>query len=199
MPPAAPPPPPDPDEPDDLARQVVAAAVSRGVTLGTAESLTAGLVCSALGGVPGVSAVLRGGLVTYTEETKQALLGVEPAVLEAVGAVSEQVARQMAAGACRALGADLAVSTTGVAGPGPSDGVPAGTVHLAVHDRHGRDGRPAPRRGRRPAAGAGGGDGGGAGAAAHPSERVGARPRSRAVTPVLTGRGFSLELRSNPP
>ncbi len=125
-------------DPDDLARQVVALAVARGVTLGTAESLTAGLVCSSLGGVPGVSAVLRGGLVTYTWETKRALLGVEIAVLEAVGAVSEPVARQMAAGACRALDADLAVSTTGVAGPGPSEGVPAGTVHLAVHDRHGR-------------------------------------------------------------
>lgn len=117
---------------DDLARQVVTLAVARGVTIGTAESLTAGMVCATLGAVPGVSAVLRGAVVAYTWETKQALLGVDLDVLRAVGAVSEQVARQMAAGARSALGADLTVSTTGVAGPGPSEGVPAGTVHLAV-------------------------------------------------------------------
>ncbi len=124
---------------DDLAREVVTLAVSRGVTLGTAESLTAGLVCATLGAVPGVSAVLRGAVVAYTWETKQALLGVEPEMLHAVGAVSEQVAAQMVAGARRALGADLAVSTTGVAGPGPSEGVPAGTVYLAVQDVRGGD------------------------------------------------------------
>lgn len=122
---------------DDLAHEVVTLAVDRGVTLGTAESLTAGLVCATLGGVPGVSAVLRGGLVTYTWETKQSLLGVDLEVLRAVGAVSEQVAAQMVAGARRALLADLAVSTTGVAGPGPSEGVPAGTVYVAVQDARG--------------------------------------------------------------
>jgi nicotinamide-nucleotide amidase len=136
--------PPDPDEAepdqadrlagevDRLAGEVVRRAVAAGATLATAESLTAGMVCSALGAVPGVSAVLRGGVVAYTLGAKQALLGVDPEVLARHGAVSEPVARQMVAGARRALGADVAVATTGVAGPGPAEGVPAGTVHLAA-------------------------------------------------------------------
>ena len=117
---------------DALAQRVVAAAIASGTTLGTAESLTAGMVCSTLGAVPGVSAVLRGGLVTYTLATKTAVLGVDADLLAARGAVNVPVARQMVAGARRVLGADLAVATTGVAGPGPADGVPAGTVVVAV-------------------------------------------------------------------
>jgi nicotinamide-nucleotide amidase len=120
-----------------LAQRVVAAAVASGTTLATAESLTAGMVCSALGGVPGVSAVLRGGVVAYTPAAKSGLLGVEADLLAERGAVNEPVARQMAAGARHALGADLAVATTGVAGPGPADGVPAGTVFVAVQGRFG--------------------------------------------------------------
>ncbi len=115
-----------------LAAEVVRRAVASGTGLATAESLTAGMVCSALGAVPGVSAVLRGGLVTYTWDAKQQLLGVGAEVLREHGAVSEPVVRQMAAGARAALGADLVVATTGVAGPGPSEGVPAGTVWVAA-------------------------------------------------------------------
>lgn len=117
---------------DGLARDVVARAVASGTTLATAESLTAGLVASTLASVPGVSAVLRGGVVSYTDEVKAHLLGVDPGVLADLGAVSAPVAVAMAEGARRALGADLAVSTTGVAGPGPADGVPAGRVFVAV-------------------------------------------------------------------
>lgn len=122
----------DLDDLDDLAREVVGRAVASGTTLGTAESLTAGLVASTLACVPGVSAVLRGGVVSYTDEVKAHLLGVDAGVLADLGAVSAPVAVAMAEGARRALGADLAVSTTGVAGPGPAGGVPAGRVFVAV-------------------------------------------------------------------
>ncbi len=116
----------------DLAREVVARAVASGTTLATGESLTAGLVAATLASVPGVSAVLRGGVVSYTDEVKTGLLGVDPGVLRELGAVSGPVAAAMAEGARTALGAALAVSTTGVAGPGPADGVPAGRVFVAV-------------------------------------------------------------------
>lgn len=122
----------DVDDLDGLARDVVARAVASGTTLATAESLTAGLVASTLASVPGVSAVLRGGVVSYTDEVKAHLLGVDPGVLADLGAVSAPVAVAMAEGARTTLGADLAVSTTGVAGPGPADGVPAGRVFVAV-------------------------------------------------------------------
>lgn len=121
-----------PAEADRLAAEVVRRAVAAGTGLATAESLTAGTVCAALGGVPGVSAVLRGAVVAYSRAAKQQLLGVGADVLEQHGAVSEPVARQMVAGALAALDADLAVATTGVAGPGPAQGVPAGMVWLAV-------------------------------------------------------------------
>lgn len=117
---------------ETLAREVVARAAASGTTLATAESLTAGLVASTLASVPGVSAVLRGGVVSYADAVKAHLLGVDPGVLADLGAVSAPVAVAMAEGARTALGADLAVSTTGVAGPGPADGVPAGRVFVAV-------------------------------------------------------------------
>jgi nicotinamide-nucleotide amidase len=120
------------DDLADLARDVVGRAVASGTTLATAESLTAGLVAATLASVPGVSAVLRGGVVSYTDEVKARLLGVDPEVLAELGAVSAPVAAAMAEGARTALGAALAVSTTGVAGPGPADGVPAGRVFVAV-------------------------------------------------------------------
>lgn len=122
----------DPHQHDRLAAEVVRRAVAAGAGLATAESLTAGMVCAALGGVPGVSAVLRGGVVAYTWAAKQDLLGVAAGDLEEHGAVSEPVVRQMVAGARAALGADLVAATTGVAGPGPAEGVPAGTVWIAV-------------------------------------------------------------------
>ena len=122
---------------EDLARDVVARAVASGTTLATAESLTGGLVAATLASVPGVSAVLRGGVVSYTDAVKTRLLGVDPTVLVDLGAVSTPVAVAMADGARAALGADLAVSTTGVAGPGPVDGVPAGRVLVAVAGQHG--------------------------------------------------------------
>ena len=115
-----------------LPRRVVDAAAARGLRLATAESLTGGLVAARICEVPGASAVFTGGVVSYTHEVKRSLLGVDAELLEQRGAVDPEVARQMAEGALRACGADLAVATTGVAGPEPHDGQPVGTVWLGL-------------------------------------------------------------------
>ena len=116
-----------------LPEVVVALARGRGLALATAESCTGGLVGGAITSVPGASDVYAGGVVAYSNETKTALLGVDPALVEVLGAVSDAVAMAMAAGARDALGADLAVAVTGVAGPGGgTDAKPVGTVWFAV-------------------------------------------------------------------
>lgn len=105
----------------------------RGQTLATAESCTGGTIAARFTAMPGASAYFRCGVVSYSNEAKIGLLGVDPATLERFGAVSEQVARQMAEGARRAAGSDYAVATTGIAGPaGGSAGKPVGTVWIAV-------------------------------------------------------------------
>jgi len=111
---------------------VVASLVERGLTVATAESLTGGLVCAALTSVAGSSAAVRGGVVSYAIDVKADLLGVDADRLAEAGAVDAGVAAQMAAGVRRLLGADVGLATTGVAGPGPSDGMPAGTVFVAA-------------------------------------------------------------------
>lgn len=105
---------------------------ARGVTVATAESLTGGRLAAMLTSVPGSSETFLGGVVAYATELKLSLLGVPPEVVEQYGVVSAECARAMAEGARRASGATYAVSTTGVAGPGPQDGIPAGTVHVGV-------------------------------------------------------------------
>ncbi len=117
---------------DGLAGRVVAALRASGLTVATAESLTAGQVSAALADVPGASDVLRGGVVAYATDVKASVLGVDAAHLEGTGPVDAGVAIAMARGAARLLRADLGVATTGVAGPGPHDGHPAGTVFVAV-------------------------------------------------------------------
>jgi nicotinamide-nucleotide amidase len=112
--------------------RVVAALVAAGRTVSTAESLTGGLVCATLTDVPGASAVVRGAVVAYATELKARVLGVDPQLLAAGGAVQAEVARQMATGVCRVLGSDVGIATTGVAGPEPQDGRPVGTVFVAV-------------------------------------------------------------------
>jgi len=114
------------------AADLVAVLKRRGETLACAESLTGGLVCAAVTDVPGASAVLRGGVVSYATEVKASVLGVDHHLLERVGAVDAGVARQMARSACRVLGSDWGVATTGVAGPDPQDGAAVGTVFVAV-------------------------------------------------------------------
>lgn len=111
---------------------VVTMLLERGWTVGTAESLTGGLVCAALTSVPGSSDTVRGGVVSYATDVKADLLGVDRDRLAEVGAVDALVAAQMASGVRRLLGTDVGLATTGVAGPGPADGIPAGTVHVAV-------------------------------------------------------------------
>jgi len=106
--------------------------IAGGQTIGTAESLTGGLVAAALTTVPGASAVVRGGIVAYAADLKNSLLGVPADLIERVGTVHSDVALAMASGARTRLGATVGVATTGVAGPDPADGQPVGTVHIAV-------------------------------------------------------------------
>lgn len=105
---------------------------SRGWRLATAESCTGGLLAAACTAVAGSSDWFERGFVTYSNEAKSSLLGVEPQAIAQHGAVSEAVARQMARGALRAAPVQLAVSVTGIAGPGGAvPGKPVGTVWLA--------------------------------------------------------------------
>lgn len=101
--------------------------------IAVAESCTGGLLGAVLTAVPGSSDYVLGGVIAYDNQVKQAQLGVDPRLLAAYGAVSEEVARAMAAGARERLGSDLAVAITGVAGPGgESEAKPAGLIWLAV-------------------------------------------------------------------
>ena len=114
------------------ATEVVAALRSAHLTVGTAESLTGGLVCGALTDVPGASATVRGAVVAYATDLKAAVLGVDADLLARGGAVQPEVAEQMARGVRAVLGVDVGVATTGVAGPDPQDGRPVGTVFVAA-------------------------------------------------------------------
>lgn len=117
----------------ELAKEILAALEAKNETLATAESCTGGLVASAFVSVPGSSKVFNGGVVSYANSAKRDLLSVSEAALETFGAVSPEVVIQMAEGAKRALGADWAVSTSGIAGPGGgTPEKPVGLVHFAV-------------------------------------------------------------------
>ncbi len=111
---------------------LVAALTEAGQTLACAESLTAGLVAATVADTAGASAVLLGGVVAYAAEVKTLLLDVPADLVARVGTVDPAVAVAMAEGVRRRLGATWGLATTGVAGPGPSEGKPAGTVHVAV-------------------------------------------------------------------
>ena len=107
----------------------------RGKTFATAESCTGGGIGAALTAVSGASAVYKGGIISYCNEIKNALLGVSAELLESRGAVSAPVAEAMASGARKALKADIAVSVTGLAGPGGDEyGNPVGTVFIGYSD-----------------------------------------------------------------
>ncbi|WP_170557014.1 CinA family protein [Ruegeria atlantica] len=103
-------------------------AKTQGVMIATAESCTGGMVAAALTDVPGSSAVVDRGFVTYTNDAKQQMLGVNAETLETHGAVSEEVALEMAEGALKNSQAQLTVSITGIAGPGGSEFKPEGRV-----------------------------------------------------------------------
>ena len=113
---------------DTMESVVLAMLASRGLTLGLAESVTGGLIAARLTDVPGASSVLRGAVVPYDRELKTAVLGAPD-----VNAVSSEMALAMAEGACRVLGADVGLATTGAAGPDPHEGAEAGTVWIGLH------------------------------------------------------------------
>jgi len=116
----------------DDARGLVADLTVRNQSVATAESLTAGLLAATLAGVPGASQVLRGGLITYTEQTKVALAGVAPQILDQVGPVAAPTARALAVGARQRCDATWGVGLTGVAGPEPQGGHAVGTVFMGL-------------------------------------------------------------------
>lgn len=110
------------------AAEVLAAARRKGLRIASAESCTGGMIGAALTDIAGASDVYERGFITYSNAAKIEMLGVSPATLAAHGAVSEAVAAEMAVGALRASAADIAVSVTGIAGPGGSEFKPEGRV-----------------------------------------------------------------------
>ncbi|MFT4235457.1 MAG: CinA family protein [Microbacterium sp.] len=119
------------------AADLLARLDARGWSVGTAESLTGGLVASAIVDVPGASSHMRGGVVAYDTEIKHTVLGVDSSLLAEHGPVHPEVARQLARGIRRVLAlngrdADVGIATTGIAGPASPDGQPVGTVHIGV-------------------------------------------------------------------
>ena len=123
-----------------LENALVALLKQKNLTLATAESLTGGLISEAITSVSGSSAVFRGGCVTYTNEIKSKLLGVSAQTLDAHGAVSAEVAMEMARGARLKLDTDIAVSATGLAGPdGDGTDTPVGTVFIGVSTKNGEN------------------------------------------------------------
>jgi len=122
-----------------LSRSLLDLCRMRKLTIATAESCTGGLVAGALTDIPGSSDVIDRGFVTYSNDAKRVMLGVNATTLATFGAVSKETATQMAVGALERAGVDLAVATTGIAGPGgATPGKPVGLVHFAVAARDGR-------------------------------------------------------------
>ncbi|RJQ82931.1 CinA family protein [Pseudonocardiaceae bacterium YIM PH 21723] len=115
-----------------IAEGLVAALRERGQTIAVAESLTAGLLGATIAQVPGASAVLRGGLIVYATDLKSKLAGVDEELLAVHGPVHPDVASQLAQGARERCYSDWGVGLTGVAGPGPQDGIEAGTVYIGL-------------------------------------------------------------------
>ena len=115
----------------DQARSLLAQMDAKGMTLATAESCTGGLIAAALTAIAGSSSVVMAGFVTYANDAKQKMVGVRTETLAAQGAVSEDVAREMAEGARARAGVSLAISCTGIAGPGgATPGKPVGLVFI---------------------------------------------------------------------
>lgn len=121
----------------DQAETLLDRAHTAGVMIATAESCTGGLVSGLLTEIPGCSEVVDRGFVTYSNAAKTEMLGIPARIIEAHGAVSDEVARRMADEALLRSNADIAVSITGIAGPGGSDHKPAGLVYFALARRNG--------------------------------------------------------------
>ncbi len=119
---------------EEIAPDLLDALRQRGLTLATAESCTGGNIAHHITLVPGCSDLYFGGAVTYANEAKINILGVDKTLIDTHGAVSEEVVRAMAEGACRAFATTCAVATSGIAGPGGgTDDKPVGTVWTAIH------------------------------------------------------------------
>lgn len=119
-------------------QELAALFQSSGMTLALAESCTGGMIAARVTDIPGCSVWFKGGVVAYSNEVKQQLLQVSSTLLEQYGAVSEAVARAMAEGVRRAVGSDLALAVTGIAGPdGGTSEKPVGTVYIALVDQDG--------------------------------------------------------------
>lgn len=120
----------------DLAAQAVSSLKQNGLKLCFAESLTGGMISSGIVDVPGASAVFNGSVVSYVNEVKTGVLGVSPDVIAEKTEVSYECAEQMASGAAKILSADIAISVTGIAGPGGElPGKPVGTVFMGIYNR----------------------------------------------------------------
>lgn len=114
-----------------LSKDLLSVLYESGKTIGTAESCTSGMIGAAITLVPGSSDYFKGGIISYSDEVKSSILGVDAEIIEKKTAVCEEVAVQMVAGAIKTLGVDYAVSATGFAGPGGGGNVPVGTIWLA--------------------------------------------------------------------
>ena len=114
------------------ANTVVASLQSRGETVAVAESVTAGGLGHALTHAPGASQVFLGGIIAYSNDVKINFLGINPALIEEFSVVSEEVANAMADGVREKFGTTWGIATTGIAGPGDYDGIPEGTVWVAI-------------------------------------------------------------------
>lgn len=122
----------------DLARRLVDEYATRKRKVTTAESCTGGLIAGAITEIAGASQIFEGGFITYSNQAKSDFLGLDPALFETVGAVSPEVAEAMAAGAIKYSRADIAVSATGIAGPGGGSAAKSvGLVYIGIADREG--------------------------------------------------------------
>lgn len=119
-------------ESEDLVRKLIPQLISKEYSLGTAESITGGLICATVTEVPGASQVLKGAVVSYQNSVKTDLLSVCRGRLESHGAVDNVVVEQMAQGAIDTLGVEVAVAVSGVAGPGPAEGKNPGQVWISA-------------------------------------------------------------------
>ena len=115
-----------------LSKTIVKTLTLRGETISTAESITGGLIGGAITGAPGSSEVFLGGVISYSNQMKKDELGITAADIKKVGVVSEAIAVAMALAIQKRTKSTWAISSTGVAGPGPIDGIPAGTVWIAI-------------------------------------------------------------------